>query len=200
MLYLYDTAVADDLRKSFNNVDDVDPIVKVVDVEAIVDIIAQIKEDKIKFPLVVVTRNPDISIADNTNFTRIHRGVATVLDNKTNKLYYEKAIPINLSYVITVLTTNTADMDEMIRELIFKYTEQYFLTITLPYECNRKVRFGIRINKDSTIERKSAQLEYIQSGKLYQSILNMTCEGCVLVTYTDAKLVRTLLDSDVSGE
>lgn len=190
MLYLYDSAICEDLQNSFKSIENNQPIVKVVDAEGILGIIAQIKEDKINFPLVAITRDPNLSIADNLNFTRMHKGVCTVLDNKTNELYYEKAIPVNLRYAITVLTTNTADMDELLRELIFKYTSMYFLTITLPYECSRKVRFGIRIDKDSTIERSSAQLEYIQSGQLYQSILNVFCEGCVMVEYTPAKLMR----------
>lgn len=192
MLYLYDNAVCEDLQKSFNPNVVENPIVKVVAPEQVIGLAAQIQNDDIKFPIVAVTRDADTPIdQERMNFTWAHMGVNSVLDPVTNDLYYEKVIPIKLSYSLTILTTNTADMDELIRELLFKYINMYFLTIQLPYECSRKVRFGIKITSDSDIQRSSGNLEYIESGKLYQSIIPMSCDGCVLVSYTPAHLKRT---------
>ena len=109
----------------------------------------------------------------------------------TNNLYYEKALPINLRYALTVLTTNTADTDEIVRELLFKYAQMYFLTIQLPYEADRKIRFGITLDLSQEVERKSGQLEYLKSGQIYQTIIPLRCEGCVMVHYTPAHLRRT---------
>ena len=198
MLYLYDNAICDDLTKSFNPVaDGQQPIVKVVSPEAIIGLAAQIQEDKIGFPLIAVTRNPYQIDSNRLNFTRSHFGIASVIDKETNMLYYEKALPITLSYNLTILTTNQADMDELIRELLFKYVNMYFLTIQLPYESDRKVRFGITINGDTEIERSSGNLEYIENGTLYQSIITLQCDGCCLVTYTPAHLMRYELDDSV---
>lgn len=190
MLYLYDDAIVDDLKSSFNPTAVANPVVRVVTPEQVIGIAAQIQNDEISFPLVALTRGEDTPIdTDRMNFTRAHKGVQSVLDPKTNLLYYERAIPIKLTYALTLLATNTADLDELIRELIFKYTSQYFLTITLPYECNRKVRFGIVVDY-SDIQRSSGSSQYAESGMLYQAILPLRCEGCVLVTYTPAKLKR----------
>lgn len=192
MIYLYDEAIVNDLMKSFNPNAVKNPVVCVVSPERVIDIAAQLQNDEISFPLVALTRDEDISIDTNlTNFTRMHKGVAAVVDPKTNNLYYEQAIPLKLEYALTVLTTNTADMDELVRELIFKYTRMYFLTITLPYEGQRKVRFGITIDTDSSIERSSGVVEYLESGQLYQSIIHLRCEGCVYVKYTPVHLKRT---------
>lgn len=191
MLYLYDNKICEDLRLSFNsdNVDDV--VVKVVEPENIVGLAAQIKEDKVTFPIVAVSRDPDTPIdSDRINFTRSHFGVATVFDKETNNIYYEKVIPIKLSYKMTLLTTNTVDMDELVKEMLFKYLQMYFLTIKLPYECNRKIRFGIKIDPDSEISRQSGNVEYIQQGKLYQTVIQLRCEGAVLVSYTPQHLKR----------
>lgn len=198
MLYLYDNAVCEDLTKSFNPVaDGQKPVVKVVGPEQIIGLAAQIQEDKIGFPIIAITRNEYQIDSNRTNFTRSHFGVAAVLDKETNNLYYEKALPITLSYNLTLLTTNQADMDELIRELLFKYTNMYFLTIKLPYESDRKVRFGISINGETNIERSSGSLEYIESGTLYQSIITLNCDGCCLVTYTPAHLMRYKLDDSI---
>lgn len=195
MLYLYDEAIVKDLERSFNP-DAVDnPLVKVVDPEAAVSLAAMLQDDDIRFPLVAITRDADTPIdTDRLNFTRAHKGVVSVLDPDTNELYYEKSIPIKLSYKLTVLTTNTADMDELVRELLFKYVSMYFLTITLPYECKRKVRFGMSIDIESNIERKSGTFDYIETGKLHETTIPIKCDGCVLVHYTAAKLVRTVYE------
>ena len=70
----------------------------------------------------------------------------------------------------------------------------YFITLELPYECKRKVRFGVRIDPDKAISNKSGQSEYFGDGEVYQSIITLKCEGCVLVSYTPAKLKRAVYE------
>lgn len=189
MIYLYDRAIQKDLVRTFNPNNVPDPVVRVVEVDTAIGLAAQLQKDEIKFPIVAIARMPDSSIdTDRTNFTLAHRGVAAVFDNKTNMIYHERILPINLSYTLTILTTNTADMDELMREIMFKYLSMYFLTIKLPYESSRKIRFGIRFDADEGIHRQSGQAEYLGAGQLYQSILTLKCEGCFLATYTPVKL------------
>lgn len=187
MIWCYDHAICDDLNCSFNT--ESQSVVKVVDPEGAVDIVAQIKDDNVKFPLVVLSRNNSYTIDQSrTNFTLMHKGVVAGIDPETNKMYIEKAIPISLEYKLTILTTNTADMDELMKELMFKYLQMYYLTITLPYESKRKIRFGVSLDRDSDIEQSSGSVQYLQSGSLYQSILPLKCEGCVLISYTPMQL------------
>jgi hypothetical protein len=188
MLYLYDAAIAKDIKSSFT--DEVgNSEVKVVDPQAAVNILSQIQDDNLKFPAVVLTRDPTYSIDNQrTNFTAMHRGVLTVMDNSTNELYYEKSIPIRLKYNLTVLATNTADADELTKELLFKYLQMYYLSIRLPYEADRIIRFGISITTESDIQQSSGSFDYLEAGKLYQTIIPLVCEGCVLVSYTPCRL------------
>ena len=197
MIYLYDRAIADDLQASFNS-DMGMPAPKLISAEQIIGIVAQEKNDNITFPIISLTRKPNsVQIdRDRMNFTRAHFGIASVLDKKTNDLYYEKVLPITLEYALTVVTTNTVDRDEIIKELLFKYLNMYFLTIKLPYECSRKIRFGVRIVSETDIDYSSGSSEYAESGSLYQAIIPLKCDGCVLVSYTPAHLVRTLTDVD----
>lgn len=198
MIYLYDEAITEDLKRSFNPNNVPNPVVKVIDPEGIVQLAAQIQNDEISFPIVALSRDPDTPIDETRmNFTRTHFGVANVFDPETNNLYYERVLPIELGYHLTILTTNTADMDELLKELMFKYMNMYFLTIKLPYESKRKIRFGVVPLFDS-IERTSGTIEYLQNGQLYQSILPLRCEGAVLVSYTPAHLRR--LEVDVEAE
>ena len=194
MLYLYDNAIVDDLRSSFNSEN---TVVSVISPDLVHTVAAQLLDDKIKLPIVSVYRDPDTSIDESRmNFTRGHFGVSACFDPSTNLIYDEKVLPINLTYHLTILCANSIDQDEIIRELIFKYYNEYFLTIKLPYECDRKIRFGVRLDL-SNIERKSGVFESLSEGQLYQSVIPMICEGCVLVSYTPRKLPRFEMSRDI---
>lgn len=190
MLYLYDKAICEDLERSFDPDHIGNSAVKVIDPEGALTLAAQIQNDEIKFPLVSVVRSEEPNIdTSRMNFTLAHKGIATVVDNETNTLYFEKRIPINLSYNLTILATNTADKDELLRELLMKYLDMYYLRITLPYESNRFINFGVRVDQEG-IETSSSSYEYISGGKLYQCIIPLKCEGCMLVNYTPRKIKR----------
>lgn len=190
MLYLYDKAICEDLERSFDPDHIGNSAVKVIDPEGALTLAAQIQNDEIKFPLVSVVRSEEPNIdTSRMNFTLAHKGIATVVDNEINTLYFEKRIPINLSYNLTILATNTADKDELLRELLMKYLDMYYLRITLPYESNRFINFGVRVDQEG-IETSSSSYEYISGGKLYQCIIPLKCEGCMLVNYTPRKIKR----------
>ena len=189
MIYLYDDAICEDLRTSLNT--ESSDAIRIVGPEYVMEIAAQLQEDKISFPLITVYRKQDTQIdTELSNFTRMHKGVAAVIDHDSNNLYYERAIPIKLSYELSALTTNTADMDEILRELIFKYMDMYFLSIKLPYEADRHIRFGVQMDMDTGIERSSSTGEYLETGLLYQSTITLNCIGAVLVNYVPQHLKR----------
>lgn len=192
MIYLYDTAIVDDLQSSFNT-DINNPVVRVVSPDQVIGTVAQIKEDQISFPIVALERVTPVDVDETRyNFTRAMTGVDTVFDKDTNNFYKEKSIPINLSYTLTALTTNQEDMDELIRELIFKYTSMYFLKIRVPYESKREITFGVMIDKAAGINQTSGVSEYIASGQLYKTSLTLRCQGCVLLNYTPVHMTRNV--------
>lgn len=191
MLYLYDNAIVEDLRDSFNVTDSGKPVVCVVPPEDIISIAAQVQDDEIHFPMIAVARENNIPVDNElSNFTRLHQGVATTFDNVNNEIYYEKAIPLKLSYNLVCMGTNTADVDELLREIMFKYTSQYFLSIDTPYESKRKIRFGVRVNPEEEIEWYSTTSNYLQEGKLHSAGIRLYIDGAVYLHYTPQKLRR----------
>lgn len=195
MLRLYDEAIVKDLERSFNPEMSGHPVVKAMDADGIIGIAAQVQNDEITFPLICVVRGSDYDIdTARTNFTMMHRGVSKVIDQETNELYYEKAIPITLTYTLTLLLTNQVDMDELVRELLFKYTSMYFLSIDLPYESDRRMRFGITLDTTRSVEKSSGVFEWLDSGQLYQTMIPLKVDGAVLLHYTPVKLKRIEYD------
>lgn len=188
MLWCYDDAICNDLKQSFRSPDTMSPVVKVLDADGILDLIAQIQDDSISFPIIVLTRQSDTAVdSSRTNFTRMKKGVPSVID-ENNYIYDEKAIPIELGYDITVLATNTADMDELVKELMFKYAQMFFIKFQVPYESKRMIQFGVSIDSDTTIRRTSGVFDYLEGGVLYQSILSLKCQGAVLLSYTPRRM------------
>lgn len=198
MLWIYDEAIVKDLANSIDPSGSANNTVRMMGDEGIMGVLAQLQEGHIKFPAIFLNRNSDMQLDPKRfNFTRTHKGVPAVFDSESNNLYLEKSMPVNLSYELHALTTNTADMDEIVRELLFKYSSMYYVTAEIPYESKRKIRFGVAINPDTSITRKSGLAEYLDSGRLYESIIQLECQGAVYIHYTPRHLQRAVWDKDI---
>lgn len=194
MLYIFDQAVIDDLKKSLTA--EMNQNVVLTDAENYPGILAQIQNDTITYPLILLHRDDDTPIIkEQMNFTRYKFGVPCVFDNDRNNIYYERALPVDVQYTLRILSTNVADTDELSRELFYKYLSMYFLTVQLPYESDRKIRFGISVDVDYGIKKESGSFDYIKSGALYQSTIHLKTQGCVSLTYTPRHLTRQVLDT-----
>lgn len=199
MLWIYDDAIVQDLINCINPDGGMSSTVKVLGEEGIMGILAQMQEDKIKFPAIFLERLAETPLDPKRyNYTRLHKGVPAVLDTETNNLYLEKAAPIELTYNLHVMTTNTVDMDELVKELLFRYSSMYYVTAKVPYESDRKIRFGIAINPDTSISKKSGSSNYVESGKLYESIIELDCQGAVMLSYTPRHIQRAVLNKIVA--
>ena len=198
MLYIYDDAIVENLKASLT--EEANQNVFLTTEENYQGILAQIQDDTITYPLVLLHREPEIQIDTKLqNFTRYKFGVPCVFDNKKNNVYYERAIPVVLTYTLRVLSTNVFDADEIARELFFKYLSMYFLMTRLPYESDRQVRFGVAVDRDYGIKNDSGSFEYISTGKLYQTTMQLKTEGTVSITYTPRHVNRTVIDTTQVG-
>jgi len=191
MLYLYDNAIAQDLQNAIDPSGQMNSNVKVMDADGIMGLLAQLQDDKITFPFICLVRDGDVTIDSSlSNFTRTHIGHAEVIDPATNNIYLEKSIPVELKYGLHIFATNTVDMDEIVREITFRYMSMYFLTIDKPYEGQTKLRFGVAIPPGTEFRRESGSGDYIKDGKLYETIIPLTCQGCVMLNYTPRHMTR----------
>ena len=194
MLYLYDRAIVDDIKQSLTS--EMNQNVVLTDAENYPGILAQIQDDTITYPLILLHRDDDVQIdKELTNFTRYQFGTPCVFDNDKNNIYYERALPVKMQYTLRILSTNVADTDELSRELFYKYISMYYLTIQLPYESDRKIRFAIDVDFDYGIKKESGSFDYISTGALYQSTIVLKTNGCVMLSYTPRHLQRNVLNT-----
>ena len=199
MLYIFDRAIVDDLKSSLT--DEANKNVFLTTADNYPGILAQMQDDTIGYPLILLHREDDMPInTDLYNFTRARFGVPCVFDNVKNNVYYERAVPVTLNYTLRILSTNVADRDELARELFYKYLSMFFLMVQLPYESDRKIRFGVEVDRDYGLENESAAAEYTQTGALYQSTMKLITRGCVYLTYTPRHVKRPIITSDIKTE
>lgn len=198
MLWAYDEAIVKDLVSCIDPDGGANSTVKMMGDTGIMGVIAQLQNDNINFPAIFLQRSAETPI-DQTraNFTRLHKGVPAVYESEENNVYLEKMIPIELKYEMHVLTTNTTDMDEIIRELLFRYASMYYITMQVPYESKRNIRFGIAINPNTQISRQSGNVDYIENGKLYESIVELDCQGAVMLSYTPRHMQGIVIDNTI---
>lgn len=197
MLYCYDQAIVDDIKSSINS-QNANPNVLISDAETYPGIISQMQQDTITYPLILVSRDEDMPIMTELwNFSRAQFGIPAAFDNKTNTIFYEKSVHVDLQYTIRIISTNTADTDELARELFYKYLSQYYLVIQLPYESDRKIRFAVEVDLGYGIKKESNNSEYLKSGALYQSTIHLKTNGCVYLSYTPHHLQRQVLSQDI---
>lgn len=198
MLWAYDDAIVQDLSNCIDPEGGANSSVKMMGENGLMGVFAQIQDDRITFPAVFLQRHQETPLDPKRyNFTRMHKGVPTTYDPEKNTLYLEKAVPIDLKYDLHVLTTNTADMDELMREILFRYTGMYYITMTVPYESKRTIRFGIAINPDTSIRRNSGASDYIESGRLFESTMELECQGAVLLNYTPRHMEGLVMDNRI---
>jgi len=198
MLWAYDDAIVKDLSDCIDPSGEANNTVRVMGEEGIMGVMGQLQDDRITFPAIFLDRHADTPLDPSRyNFTRMKKGVPAVFDPEENNIYLEKSVPISLKYDLHVLTTNTVDMDELMREILFRYSSLYYITMEVPYESKRKIRFGVAINPDTSISRKSGTAEYLENGRLYESIMELECQGAVLIHYTPRHMERVVLDHNI---
>lgn len=198
MLYCYDDAIVNDLSSCIDPTGGASNTVKMLGENGLMGIFAQLQDDSITFPAIFLSRHEDTPLdSKRYNFTRMHKGIPTTFDPETNNVYLEKAVPIELRYDLHVLTTNQADMDEMMREILFRYSEMYYITMQVPYESKRNIRFGVAINPNTPIKRKSASSQYLESGTLYEAIMELEIQGAVYLHYTPRHLQGIVVDDAI---
>ena len=198
MLWAYDNAIVKDLSDCIDPEGGANDSVRMMGDGGMMGIFAQLQNDQITFPAIFLQRHQETPLDPNRyNFSRMHKGTPTTYDPETNTLYIEKSVPIQLSYDLHVLTTNTADMDELMREILFRYSAMYYITMQVPYESKRDIRFGIAINPDTPIRRSSGVSDYLESGRLYESIMELDCQGAVLLNYTPRHMEGLVMDNSI---
>lgn len=196
MIYLYDIALLDRLKRWFNN-----PNITISgDTKALFTSQADINEnDSFPFPLVAVTRADTIGLLETNKKPKSFRAQKFDLVSDNTQINVLNAIPINLAYQIDIYTRHRLENDNILRELVFKIINNPSLEIEIPNSGEKTHRFNMRL-RDTIIDNSDIP-EHLIRGEYFRATLEVFIDDANLFEYkgkdvwmleTDIELVEDL--------
>ena len=93
----------------------------------------QRKDEMLTMPLLMLSREPSITILSDKMQPRTFDGPKVVIDEEKDKTSRLNSVDVELRYQIDIFTQKFDEGDEFVRDLIFKFLNHPRLTITVPY-------------------------------------------------------------------
>ena len=178
MVYLYDTAIIEDMRSILD-----DERIYICPSDRVFSVIARLNEDDVKMPMISVART-GISLLDSQHTMRFTGGISDISENEES-ISRIQVIPIQINYQFDVWTKHREENDNIIRELIFYYMTHPTLEVKVPYGTNLKHTFNIFYDK--TIEDNSDISDQVNHGEYFRQTLSVYTPDAYLWKSTTEK-------------
>ena len=178
MVYLYDTAIIEDMRSILD-----DERIYICPSDRVFSVIARLNEDDVKMPMISVART-GISLLDSQHTMRFTGGISNISENEES-ISRIQVIPIQINYQFDVWTKHREENDNIIRELIFYYMTHPTLEVKVPYGTNLKHTFNIFYDK--TIEDNSDISDQVNHGEYFRQTLSVYTPDAYLWKSTTEK-------------
>lgn len=177
-VYAYDLAIINDLRARFNYTKDgkqkTNNIIQITNSENVFNIIGDLQNDTIKFPLISLIRT-GWQIEDySQEFMNNSGGLVGYLkddEGKRTRQVRLQAIPIQINYQLDIWTQNRVDNDIIAREFIWFYKQNPQLRVKIPHGLNITHPFNIGIENE--IVDNSDIAEHTSRGRYYRQTLGL---------------------------
>lgn len=177
-VYAYDMAIVDDFRVRFNYKKDGTPKtnnrVQITNQENVFNIIGDIENDNIQFPIISITRT-GWSIKDFSQEAQNNAGVLMgYMDEDEDgrvKQVRLQAIPIQINYQVDIWTQSRIDNDIIARELIWFYWQRPQMLVKIPHGLDTTHVFNVAFELDITDNSDIA--EHNSRGRYYRQTLGM---------------------------
>lgn len=168
-VYLYDESVVNRLREITQ-----DQRIHIIDPNQAVTFLAQFDYDKVNLPAIVVSRGP-VQLLDYRNQVVALKG-QTVRRNSDNNLYVKaQLIPMRIEWNIDVFTVDRYSCDEIVRELVFYFTQQPRFEVKVPYDLNIIQNFDVLL--DTSIVDNTDLINFPNTGERFRETLTIYTEN-----------------------
>lgn len=171
MFYMYDTAIVDNLRSLVN-----DDRIYICPTDNVFRILARLDSDEIKLPIISLLRT-NITLLSSQHSMRFNGGIAQI-NELTGDVDRLQSMPIRINYLLDVWTRTREENDNIIRELIFYYSTNPTLEVTIPYGLNIKHKFNLFF--DDNVEDNSDIVEHKNRGEYFRQTLSIYTDDAYL--------------------
>lgn len=188
--YLYEESLVGELQRITG-----DGRIHIVPPDNSVSFLAQISKDKTKYPAIVLSRGPT-SIQEEKNQYKALKGT-TVKINDDSTVKKVKLIDARFQWSIDIFAVDRFTCDEIVRELVFFFTNHPRFVVKIPYGIDIEQNFDIILANE--IEDNSDLLEFPNKGEFFRNTLTIYTENGHYFSARDQMSVRTSADVDTNN-
>lgn len=187
---LYDESITNLFRTLFD-----DNRIHIWPTELVFNLTAQLQKDKVKFPLINLTRLGYNIRGNDGQWVQINKGIP---HHRTavNTNVFHAAVPIRIDYQVDIYAVDRKTCDDITRELIIYIFQNPTLQIQVPYHINAPAVFNIWLN-DEIVDNSDIS-NHFNSGVLYRNTLSLYTDDAYLFSGIIEKQPKII--ADVSEE
>lgn len=190
MIYLYEEAIIEDLRYQLG-----DSRVSLLPPDILFRTIADISgEDQVRLPLVSLSRlgYSFNEIPHNSPESLIGSTHTIPQKDGTIKYVQVQRLPITCRWQMDVISRSRKDNDNLVRELLFYYTNNPSLRVKIPYGFNQEHKFSIHINPD--IDDNSDIESHVNRGEYFRTTIGITCYDANIWKVVESGLKKLVIE------
>lgn len=124
-------------------------------------------DEPLKLPLISISRNPDIEIESAIKQNKSFDGLVISKDAANATTVHLNVIPIKTTYQLDIYTKQRIEVDEYVRQYLFKLINNPQIIIEIPYN-NYVVRHTANLRVLNTVSDTSDISTHIFPGQFYK--------------------------------
>lgn len=125
------------------------------------------KDEPLKLPFIAISRNKDIEIESTIKQNKSFDGLIIGKDAATATTIHLNVIPIKTTYQLDIYTKKRIEVDEYVRQYLFKLINNPQIIIEIPYN-NYIVRHTANLRVLNTVSDTSDIPTHLFSGQFYK--------------------------------
>lgn len=184
-VYAYDLAIIKDLRARFNYTKDgkkkTNNIIQITNSENVFNIIGDIENDNIQFPIISLIRTGWQFTGAEPEFLNNSGGLVGYLEGEKGERIKQvrlQAFPIQINYQLDIWTQNRYDNDVIAREFCWFYKQNPQLRVFIPHGLNITEPFNLFIENE--IVDNSDIAEHNSRGRYYRQTIGLYVDDAYL--------------------
>ncbi len=140
-------------------------------------ILEGLKENRFVYPFIILSPDPSVksNITEDKKTLRQKNGISKVSDAN-------QEINVELSYLLTILTLTKEPCDLLQKFLQSHFDEKQYMNISIPSFTGNNItrRLGVKRNNAFEIKLTSGDMDFTDTGKLYQLQTHLVLDGCII--------------------
>jgi len=139
--------------------------------------IAKLQEDTVEMPFISLQRTGWGLKSERPHSMKFH-GLKAVVDEEAKTTSYLQAIPIRINYLMDIWSKTREENDMILRELLFYFSINPTLEVTIPYGINQNHVFNLFF--DNEVEDNSDIVEQLNHGEYFRQTISLYTDDAYL--------------------